>query len=46
MNVGKLLAIANMSLAALACLGYLTAGDFRKAIYWGAAAVLTASVTL
>ncbi len=44
--MGFYLAIANMSLAVLACLGYALAGDARHAIYWGAAAVLTASVTL
>lgn len=44
-NIGKYLALMNMTIAAAACLGYALAGDLRRAIYWGAAAVLTASVT-
>lgn len=43
--MGKTLALANITLAVLACIGYAVAGDFRRSIYWGAAAVLTASVT-
>lgn len=44
--MGKTLAITNMILAAAACIGYLLVKDYRHAIYWGAAAVLTGSVTL
>ena len=29
----------------LSCIVYATNGDWRKAIYWASAAVLTASVT-
>ena len=32
-------------LSTSACVVYLCAGDWRKAIYWRAAAVITASVT-
>lgn len=45
-NPGYLLALGNMTLSALACLGYLWAGDYRHAMYWGSAFVLTGSVTL
>ena len=43
--MGKVLAIANITLSAGAFIGYLYAGDYRHAIYWAAAAVLTSSVT-
>lgn len=46
MNPGTFLAYASMALNALACCGYLYVGDYRHAIYWGAAFVLTGSVTL
>lgn len=45
MNSGKLLAMVNIFISLLACLGYALAGDYRRAIYWGSAAVLTSSVT-
>lgn len=45
MNVGKALAIACMVLDVVACIGYAFDGDVRRAVYWGAAAVITASVT-
>jgi hypothetical protein len=45
MSIGKLLAIANVLLATGACIGYLAAGDYRRALYWFAAALITASVT-
>ena len=44
--MGKVFAIVQMGCAILACLGYLVAGDYRRSIYWGSAAVLTGSVTL
>lgn len=43
--IGKYLAIANMCLAIGACIGYLWVQNYRQAIYWGAASILTASVT-
>jgi hypothetical protein len=46
MNIGKSLAIASMILSILASVGYFIAGDVRRGIYWLAAAVLTATVTL
>lgn len=45
MNYGKILAIVNIGIAVLACIGYLIASDYRRALYWGSAAVLTSSVT-
>lgn len=45
-NPGFYLALGNMTLSALACLGYLWTGDYRHALYWGSAFVLTGSVTL
>lgn len=44
-DFGKTLAVTLIALDVLACLGYAIAGDTRRAIYWGAAAVLTATVT-
>ena len=46
MNYGKALAILNMLVSISACVGYVLAKDYRRAIYWAAAATLTASVTL
>lgn len=43
--MGRGLALANMILAVSACVAYSAIGDYRRSIYWGAAAVLTASVT-
>ena len=45
-NIGDFLAVINMVIAGLAGLGYLLAGDFRHSLYWLAACVLTATVTL
>lgn len=45
MNPGKALAVCNIIIAVGACLGYAWIGDVRRAIYWGSAALLTASVT-
>ncbi len=42
---GRSFAIMNMCLSIAACIGYLYAKDYRRALYWAAAAVLTASVT-
>lgn len=44
-NYGFVLAVANIILSAGAGVGYLLQKDYRKAIYWFAAAVITASVT-
>ena len=44
-NIGKILAMVNIVIACGACLGYACVGDTRRALYWGSAAVLTASVT-
>lgn len=46
MNHGQLLAFVMMALSCAACVAYALAGDVRHAIYWGAAAVITGSVTL
>ncbi len=46
MNWGRLAALAQMALCILASLGYLASKDYRRAIYWMAAAVITGSVTL
>lgn len=43
--MGKGLAIANIVLCCGACLGYLWVRDYRHAIYWCSAAILTSSVT-
>lgn len=42
---GKLFATLMIVLSAAACIAYACQGDWRRAIYWGAATVLTASVT-
>lgn len=44
-HIGQKLALLQIGVAVCACLGYLFDGDYRCAIYWGAAAVLTATVT-
>lgn len=44
MNYGKMFAFGQIGLAILAAIGYAVAGDWRKAIYWVAAAVITAAV--
>ncbi len=46
MGMGKFFALCNMSLGIAACLSYLIDGNWRQAIYWGAAAVITGSVML
>lgn len=43
--MGKGLAVCNIILSVGACLGYLSVRDWRHAIYWGSAALLTSSVT-
>lgn len=45
MNYGKALAIVSMIVSVGACIGYLLAKDYRRALYWASAATLTASVT-
>ena len=42
----KVLAYAVIVISSLACVGYALAGDVRRAVYWGAAAVLNLSVTV
>lgn len=44
-NFGFILANVQIVVAIGASVGYACAGDYRRAIYWAAAAVLTASVT-
>ena len=44
-NWGKAAAIAQIVLSVVACIGYGIKGDARKSVYWGAAAIITASVT-
>lgn len=46
MNLGKWFAYAQMVLSLGAAAGYAIALDFRHCVYWIAAAVLTACVTL
>ena len=45
MNYGKMLAEVMIVLDVLASIGYTCQGDYRHAIYWLAAGVLTATVT-
>lgn len=45
MNAGKILAITMIVLSISAAIGYALARDYRHAIYWAAAAVLTSCVT-
>ena len=45
MAIERILPTIQICLSVGSCIAYLIAGDYRKAIYWGAAAVLTASVT-
>jgi len=40
-----ILPCVSIALSVGSCAVYLWAGDYRRAIYWAAAAVLTASVT-
>jgi hypothetical protein len=44
-NYGFVLAVATIVLDIGAGIGYLYQKDIRKAVYWFAAAVITASVT-
>lgn len=46
MNWGKIFAISQLLLCVAACIGYLCSKDWRRALYWGAAAVIGGSVTL
>ncbi len=46
MDMAKFFALCNMFLSLAACLSYLIDGNWRLAIYWGAAAVITGSVTI
>jgi hypothetical protein len=41
----KILPAVMIVLSLAASIGYFAAGDFRRGVYWAAAAVLTASVT-
>lgn len=45
MNYGKALAIVSIIVSLGACVGYLLAKDYRRAVYWFSAATLTSSVT-
>jgi uncharacterized protein (UPF0333 family) len=45
MNYGKLLSILIIVISCAIAIGYLIAGDYRRAIYWACAAGLNASVT-
>lgn len=45
MNPGKALSFVSIAISVCACIGYAFAGDVRRSIYWGAAAVLTSAVT-
>jgi hypothetical protein len=45
MNLGKLFSYTIITLDIGAAIGYLIAKDYRRAIYWAAAAVLTSTVT-
>ena len=45
MQIERLLPTVQILLSVGSCIAYLFAGEYRKAVYWGAAAVLTASVT-
>jgi hypothetical protein len=44
--IARLLAWGVIILNIGACIGYCVAGDYRKAVYWGAAAALNLSITL
>ena len=44
--IGRVFAIAMIFLSVGAACGYFWAGDIRRGIYWSAAAILTASVTI
>jgi hypothetical protein len=45
MRLEQFMPFASMVISALAAIAYLYAGDYRRAVYWVAASVLTASVT-
>lgn len=45
MNWGKAAAIGQIILSLTSAVGYGIVGDWRRAIYWAAAAVITGSVT-
>ncbi len=45
MNYGKLMMSSIVIIYIVACLAYAITGDYRKAVYNGAAAVLTGSVS-
>lgn len=44
MNAGKVLAITITFISAGASIGYLVAGDYRRAIYWAGAVIVNAAV--
>jgi len=46
MNIGRVLAWIMIVLAVAACVGYGCQGDWRRAVYWAAAAVLQFAVTV
>ena len=45
MNWGEAFAYLTIALDVAAAIGYGAAGDWRRAIYWASAAVLTTCVT-
>lgn len=44
-NYGRLFACGQMALCVAASAGYATCRDWRRALYWFCAAILTACVT-
>lgn len=46
MNIGRVLAWIMIALAVAAAAGYGCQGDWRRAVYWFAAAVLQVTVTV
>lgn len=46
MILARILSVAMMILAAGASIAYLADGDWRRALYWAAASVLTFAVTV
>lgn len=45
MSLGKILACGNIALSLGASIGYAYSADWRHAIYWLGAVILTAAVT-
>lgn len=44
--MARILAYSIIVISSGACVCYALAGDFRRAVYWGAAAILNLSVTI